>query len=271
MHRLFVRLLLHSLVALPLGAQPTDTTHVSTAPLFTRKDAVIGGAVVLGTIATTLVDKRIAASLQGPTFQSRDGYQRRADQSKYVNERSLFAVSTGAWALGRIAGWEHIADISLHSAEAIALAAGVNTLIKGTVGRSRPFDTANQEPYDVRFGRGFSDPKFRSLPSLHVGGSYAIAAVISSETSMRWPASRKYVAPTLYSLAILPGIGRMYNNRHWASDVVLGTAIGIYSGVKVVRYQHSHPANRLDRWLLAAHPTLLPNGAAGIVVSLAGR
>jgi hypothetical protein len=42
----------------------------------------------------------------------------------------------------------------------------------------------------------------------------------------------------------------MYNNRHWASDVIIGAAIGTFAGNKVVRYHHSHPGNKLDEWLV---------------------
>ena len=39
------------------------------------------------------------------------------------------------------------------------------------------------------------------------------------------------------------GISRMYENWHWASDVVMGAAIGSFAGWKTVRYAHSHPGN----------------------------
>ena len=42
----------------------------------------------------------------------------------------------------------------------------------------------------------------------------------------------------------------MYNNRHWASDVIIGAAVGTFAGNKVVRYHHSHPGNKLDEWLV---------------------
>ena len=44
----------------------------------------------------------------------------------------------------------------------------------------------------------------------------------------------------------------MYNNRHWASDVIMGAAIGTFAGTKVVRYHLTHPGNRVDKWLLNA-------------------
>ena len=43
----------------------------------------------------------------------------------------------------------------------------------------------------------------------------------------------------------------MYSNKHWASDVIMGAAFGTFAGRKVVKYHHSHPGNRVDKWLLA--------------------
>jgi hypothetical protein len=54
----------------------------------------------------------------------------------------------------------------------------------------------------------------------------------------------------------------MYHDKHWASDVALGAAIGTFSGLKVVRYAHAHPNNRLDRIILRvqAAPPPAPDG-----------
>jgi len=49
----------------------------------------------------------------------------------------------------------------------------------------------------------------------------------------------------------------MYHNKHWASDVMLGAAIGTFSGQKIVQYSHAHPT-RLDKALL--HVSVLPDG-----------
>ena len=56
----------------------------------------------------------------------------------------------------------------------------------------------------------------------------------------------------MYGGAALVGVSRMYNNRHWASDVIIGAAIGTFAGNKVVRYHHTHPGNRIDKWLFNA-------------------
>jgi hypothetical protein len=53
----------------------------------------------------------------------------------------------------------------------------------------------------------------------------------------------------------------MYNNRHWASDVLVGAGIGTFAGLKVVRYHGTHPGNRVDKWLLAG--SLVPTADGG--------
>jgi membrane-associated phospholipid phosphatase len=60
------------------------------------------------------------------------------------------------------------------------------------------------------------------------------------------------IGPVLYGGAVAVGASRMYENRHWASDVIMGAAIGTFAGTKVVRYHRTHPTNQLDRWLLRA-------------------
>ena len=58
-----------------------------------------------------------------------------------------------------------------------------------------------------------------SFPSSHAANAAAIAWVFSS----RW----RRLAPAFWALALLVAYSRMYLNRHYLSDVVVGFAIGI--------------------------------------------
>jgi membrane-associated phospholipid phosphatase len=50
-------------------------------------------------------------------------------------------------------------------------------------------------------------------------------------------------------------LSRIYEDKHWASDVVVGSAIGEFAGLKVVRFNKTHEGNRIDRWFLGAQNT----------------
>jgi hypothetical protein len=99
--------------------------------------------------------------------------------------------------------------------------------------------------------RGFgNNDGYRSFPSGHSVAAFAAAAAVTAEMSRWQPDTRWIVGTAMYGGAGMVGLSRMYNNRHWASDVLAGAAIGIFAGNKVVRYHHSHPGNRLDEWLV---------------------
>jgi len=67
----------------------------------------------------------------------------------------------------------------------------------------------------------------------------------------------------MYGGASMVGLSRMYHNRHWASDVVLGAAVGTFTGWKVVQYSHAHHT-KIDRFIL--HTAVVPDGTGGILV-----
>jgi hypothetical protein len=81
-----------------------------------------------------------------------------------------------------------------------------------------------------------------------------------------YPGHAWIAGSVFYTGATMVGYSRMYHNKHWASDVALGAAIGTFSGMKVVRFSHSHPANRVDRRLLGV--IVAPNGEGGEIAGI---
>ena len=57
------------------------------------------------------------------------------------------------------------------------------------------------------------------------------------------------IAPIAYGAATLVGVGRVFHDKHWASDIVMGAAVGTLTARTVVRWQHAHPRNTIDRLL----------------------
>lgn len=242
---------LSALVALaaPLRGQVPDSARRE--PLFDASDAVFAGAFVVGTAVLAPLDAAIARKIQGPRPQGLVVLQTGAVGVRRLAVPGALIISGALYATGRVADRPALADAGLHSGEAILLGGVVTTAIKGLAGRARPYRDPGR-PYDFGFGRGFGNADYQSFPSGHTMVAFAAAAAFAQEVDRWAPDSRAWAAPLLYGTATLVGISRVYNNYHWASDVVAGAALGSFSGWKVVQYSHDHPSNELDRVFLAS-------------------
>lgn len=187
---------------------------------------------------------------------------------QYVADPGAIIIGISLYGVGRLAHWRQVADLGLHGTEAVAVSGALTTVLKGVVGRARPYVSADTTPSNFQFGRGFGRSAYQSFPSGHTTVAFAAAAVVTSESEHWGHRAVWLVAPAMYGGATLVGLSRMYNNAHWASDVVLGAAIGTFSGIKVVRFNHSHAHDRLDRWLLGAEVAPAPDGRVALGWSL---
>ncbi len=234
----------------PIAAQPSDTAEVSTSPLFTGKDAVFAGVFALGTAAAWPLDRALAEKLQRPSRQENRVLRGSASFFREIGFPGSYVIGATLYAVGRIGGNERMADLGLHGTEALVVAGLLTGGVKVLAGRQRPYLDV-ETPHSLRLFRGLrGGDAFKSFPSGHSASAFAAAAAVVTETRKWWPEAQWAIAPAMYGGAALVGVSRMYNNKHWASDVLAGAAIGTFAGRKVVRYHHTHPRNRLDEWLL---------------------
>ena len=116
----------------------------------------------------------------------------------------------------------------LAALESLMLAGGVTKAVKMMAQRKRP-----SEIDDHRY---FDGPKFsfsesnQSFPSGHSALAWATATIFYLEFN-----DKKSVTYTSYGLASFVSISRCFDNAHWVSDVLVGSAIGYY----VAKYTHS--------------------------------
>ncbi len=232
------------------GAQATDTIS-GEKPLFTVRDGLMAGGFTLATIVLAPADRHLTQQLQIPARQSNRLLHTGADVFRILGNPGGMITGAGLYLLGTADGQRRTQDLGLHTMEAIVLGAGVTTTLKILTGRARPRISAD-DASRFQLLRGLRTDDYRSFPSGHTTTAFAFAATVASETQRWWPRSRWILGPILYGGATLTGVSRMYNNAHWASDVMAGAAIGTFTGLKVVRYQHSHPDNWLDRKFLRA-------------------
>jgi len=252
----------------PMIAQtpmPHDSVHAAKT-LFTYRDAVLAAGFAGLTVAMFPIDKSVASRLQNPNAQANHFFENAATDVRVLADPGSVIIGVSMYGVGKLADWKNVADFGLHGLEAVAVAGIATTVLKGVAGRSRPFVSVDTNPSDFHFGRGFSNGNLQSFPSGHTTAAFALASTVTSESQRWWPHQTWIVAPVMYGAATMVGLSRMYNNKHWASDVALGAAIGTFSGIKVVRYSHGHPSNRIDRFFLGTTLRAGGNGDAQLAL-----
>ena len=240
-------------------AQDSTAKPLRAVPLFTRDDAYLGVFFVASTVALAPFDQHIVRYLQRPNSQANQFLQNLSTDVRVTAVPGSVIIGTSMYVIGRLGHYEKLADLGLHGEEAILVGNVVNTAIKWTVGRARPYAVADTNARDFQLFRGLRKGRdYSSFPSGHALAAFAAAAAVTNETARWWPGSQWYVGTLMYGGATAVAFSRLYNNQHWASDVIMAAGIGTFAGNKVVRYHHrTNPKNRLDRWLLSA--TIAPS------------
>jgi membrane-associated phospholipid phosphatase len=215
-------------------------------PVVTTPDLVIGASLVTAAVALIPADGQIAREFQRTGPQSSVVLRETAEGAEWIASPGALIFGGSLYVAGLATRKRSVADVGWHTLEALAVSTQVTTALKGLFGRTRPY-AANGDARDFDLAGGFRDGDRRSFPSGHTSAAFTLASVVAEETSHRWPRAYRAVAPLAYAAATSVGLARMYNDKHWSSDVALGAAIGTLSGRIIVRYAHGRPGNAFDR------------------------
>jgi membrane-associated phospholipid phosphatase len=237
------------------------------APLFTSRDIVRAVGFAGLTVAMFPIDRSIARRLTNERSKANRFLNGASKGVEFIADPGSIVIGSSLYLIGRVTNHPDLEDLGWHGTEAVLFGSSITYLLKGITGRARPFAAGDTTAHDFKFGGGFGSADRQSFPSGHTTAAFAAAAAVTSEAERMWPHHFWLVAPAMYGGASLVGLSRMYHDKHWASDVALGAAIGTFSGLKVVRYTHAHPKNFLDRAILRTQAVPTADGRLAVVIS----
>ena len=242
-------------------SSPTaDSTHRAPRAVFSKSDLALAAGFVVGAAATMPFDERVATWLQRPSLHQTTALHSTSTRIEDLALPGGYVAGYVLYGLGAVSANEPTLGAGFHTIGAVLVASHVGDAIKALAGRTRPSASADAEHY--AFGAGFSNASQYSFPSGHTTVAFAAATAISEELSAHHQASVRVIAPMLYTGATLVGLSRMYNDAHWASDVVAGAAVGTFTARLLVREAYAHPGNIFDAAAVHAVMTVDQRGRA---------
>lgn len=152
---------------------------------------------------------------------------------------------------GRAAGSRELPEAAWHTLAALLASGVANGTLKYTVGRARP----HRERGHAAFDPLNADDHWQAFPSGHTTVVFSLAASVSEE------AGRPWVSALSYGTAALVGWSRVYEDKHWASDVVGGAVVGIAASKGTLRWLHARKRGE-DEAAARVRVALTPRGFA---------
>ena len=129
----------------------------------------------------------------------------------------LLGVATTTYIVGRTRDQPKVSHLGMDLIQALVISEVVTQTLKHITNRERPDQSDNT-----------------SFPSGHAADTFAFATAL--ERHMGW----KYAVPA-YIFSSYVAISRLPANRHWLSDAIFGSAVGIIAGRTVTRHGREFP------------------------------
>ncbi|MDX2129433.1 MAG: phosphatase PAP2 family protein [Chloroherpetonaceae bacterium] len=220
----------------------------------------LGGVLTITGLAF-LVDNDIRGILQRNHTPTVDNFFQIGE--RYGSPVIPLSVSTLMFSGGLIFQNEWSTSTGRMALEAVAISGITSFFLKSIIARSRP--VTNQGAFH------FNRPSFAfvsdqdAFPSGHTTVAFALSTVFSRRIQNVW------ASIGLYTLASMTALNRMYDDRHWLSDTILGAFIGIAVANFIVDINepNEYKINDLDSNPLPPKVSLgfTPNGTMGLQIN----
>jgi membrane-associated phospholipid phosphatase len=253
---------------LPSGAvaQATgrDSSVIAEPPgAFTRVEAVrFAGVAALGGLAY-LVDAPVRDALRDRSPDSGGLAEGLSEFGYYYGEPGVAVLGLAMWGAGLATGRPTLAVSGFRAMEAVAVSGLVTVVLKELTGRARPEVPPNaKDDWQLTRTLGRTGNDYKAMPSGHATVAFAFATAVTGAVAARAPQHTRVVALTTYGLATLTAWQRMYDDRHWLSDVTVGAGIGTVTALAITRWHATRPDNGIDRFFL--RPVIAPAAGGGM-------
>ena len=193
------------------------TANYFKAPFkFNSNDLSKAGLLTSATFFSSLVDNEVR-NFSSENFDSSNVLLHKFDS--YYHIEFMSAAIVGLYLYGNISNKSQVRVLSVDLLSS-SLLTGITTFaMKSFFGRSRPYQT--DDHYEFNWFE--YEDKFLSFPSGHTSLAFSFSTIMAEQNkTFLWKS-------IWFSAATLVGASRIYNNKHWFSDVVMGAIIGYVS------------------------------------------
>ena len=215
-----------------------DQKEIWTSPFHMRRQDAKWWVGVAGVTAALIATDHRTIN----TFENSQGQVSWGNNiSRIGASYTLLPVVAGFYGYGVLKDDPKPREVGVLGGEALLDSLIVVEVLKTAAGRNRP-DTPTNPGHFFKGGDSF--------PSGHAIESWALASVIAHE----YGHGSKVVPVVVYSLAGVVSAARFTAQRHFASDIVVGGAMGWFLGRYVYQTHMDHAIHRH----LAARPRITP-------------
>jgi len=212
-------------------------------------DMIMAGGFFLAVSGSVLLDDEVrTVMLKNKTTLNdkleRVGYSYGAPQ--YAGPGAIAVYLSGL-----ITDNQWLRETGIMLTETIVTVGIIQIPLKIIVGRARPETNEGNNSFHLLNGIAQENSSFFSG---HAAIAFGFSTVLARQIQ------HPIATVALYSLAALTPLGRMYKDRHWFSDALIGTALGIFLGNTIVSWH-----NLQNPTTSSFHIIPTPNG---VIVSL---
>jgi membrane-associated phospholipid phosphatase len=148
----------------------------------------------------------------------------------------LIGLMTALYVYGEVNDSNSLKKTALLSLESWLTTGLIVRGLKSVAGRARPWTGESSHSFHPFSTRS----RFASFPSGHASSAFAVAVVIADQSK------KAYIDILAYSLATLVAMSRVHLDKHWASDILVGSAIGYFVAKKISALDRNRDSKKVS-------------------------